>query len=67
MFEVNVFSPHQFGAFISWLAVHRGPLGALVHPNTGDDIRDHTLNAIWFGQPLELRIDVLKKLLESKS
>jgi aromatic ring-cleaving dioxygenase len=26
MFEVNVFTPHQTGAFFSFLAVHRGPL-----------------------------------------
>lgn len=26
MFEVNVFNPHQTGAFFSWLAVNRGPL-----------------------------------------
>ena len=25
MFEVNTFTPHQTGAFFSWLAVHRGP------------------------------------------
>ncbi|KAK3174233.1 hypothetical protein OEA41_001477 [Lepraria neglecta] len=37
MFEVNVFRPAQFGAFIAWLVINRGPLSALVHPNTGDD------------------------------
>ncbi|KAG5719614.1 hypothetical protein E4T56_gene8963 [Termitomyces sp. T112] len=25
MFEVNTFTPHQTGAFFSWLTVHRGP------------------------------------------
>ncbi|UKZ72500.1 hypothetical protein TrVFT333_000130 [Trichoderma virens FT-333] len=25
MFEVNVFTPAQFGAFVSWLAIWRGP------------------------------------------
>lgn len=43
MFEVNVFTPAQFGAFIPWLAIWRGPLSALVHPNTtegteGDEV-----------------------------
>ena len=37
MFEVNVFTPAQFGAFIAWLVINRGPLSVLVHPNTGDD------------------------------
>ena len=47
MFEVNVFSPEQFGAFVSWLVVWRGPLSALIHPNTGDDVRDHSQRATW--------------------
>ena len=67
MFEVNVFSPAEFGAFVAWLVVHRGPLSALVHPNTGDDIRDHTINATWMGTPLELDIEVLRKFEEAKT
>lgn len=47
MFEVNVFTPEQFGAFVSWLVVERGGLSVLVHPNTGDDLRDHTQRATW--------------------
>ncbi|KAK5743791.1 hypothetical protein LTR17_002413 [Elasticomyces elasticus] len=47
MFEVNVFNPEQFGAFIPWLVINRGPLSALIHPNTGDDVRDHTQRATW--------------------
>lgn len=49
MFEVNLFTPAQFGAFVSWLVIHRGPLSALIHPNTGDGNaeRDHTQRATW--------------------
>lgn len=50
MFEVNLFSPQQFGAFIPWLVINRGPLSALIHPNTGDDVRDHTQRATWYVQ-----------------
>jgi DOPA 4,5-dioxygenase len=49
----------QFGAFIPWLVIHRGPLSALVHPNTGDDERDHTQRATWLGQPLPLNTSTL--------
>ncbi|KAJ6781182.1 hypothetical protein PWT90_05959 [Aphanocladium album] len=67
MFEVSVFTPAQFGAFIPWLAVWRGPLPVLVHPNTlpedgetlaAAELRDHTERAIWLGeeQSLDLRI-----------
>jgi aromatic ring-cleaving dioxygenase len=67
MFEVNVFSPAQFGAFITWLSINRGPLSALVHPNTGDEVGDHTSGAIWLGPPVPLNIDILKKALEKKA
>lgn len=63
MFEVNLFTPAQFGAFVSWLAVWRGPLSALVHPNTVEEgshaaieLRNHSERAIWMGEriPLDL-------------
>jgi aromatic ring-cleaving dioxygenase len=57
MFEVNVFSPAQFGAFVSWLVINRGPLSALIHPNTedeGEEERNHTQRATWMGDRLPL-------------
>ena len=36
MFEVDILTPAQFGAFVAWLVINRGPLSALVHPNTDD-------------------------------
>jgi aromatic ring-cleaving dioxygenase len=50
MFEVNLFTPAQFGAFVSWLVINRGPLSALVHPNTDEELRDHTQRATWLGE-----------------
>ncbi|KAJ5116259.1 hypothetical protein N7456_000607 [Penicillium angulare] len=72
MFEVNLFTPAQFGAFIPWLVINRGPLSALVHPNTteaaDDEERDHTQRATWLGEriPLDLRIFKLMKEAEKK-
>ncbi|KIW05576.1 uncharacterized protein PV09_03451 [Verruconis gallopava] len=66
MFEVNVFTPEQFGAFIPWLVIHRGPLSALIHPNTGDDERDHTQRATWMGTPVPLITHVLPGFKEIK-
>ncbi|KAL9470851.1 hypothetical protein ACSS6W_008792 [Trichoderma asperelloides] len=63
MFEVNVFTPAQFGAFVSWLAIWRGPLSALIHPNTIPEegvpssesaFRDHSQRAIWMGERIPL-------------
>ncbi|PVH96393.1 hypothetical protein DM02DRAFT_123650 [Periconia macrospinosa] len=61
MFEVNVFTPEQFGAFIPWLVINRGPLSALIHPNTDEPERDHTQRATWMGQPLPLTLKMFKK------
>jgi DOPA 4,5-dioxygenase len=60
MFEVNLFTPAQFGAFIPWLVINRGPLSALIHPNTVNPVtgehdegaRDHTQRATWMGTPV---------------
>ncbi|KAF2687702.1 hypothetical protein K458DRAFT_168921 [Lentithecium fluviatile CBS 122367] len=61
MFEVNIFNPEQFGAFIPWLVINRGPLSALIHPNTDEEERDHTQRATWMGQPLPLNLSLFKK------
>ena len=33
---MDILTPAQFGAFVAWLVINRGPLSALVHPNTDD-------------------------------
>ncbi|KAK1831078.1 DOPA-like domain-containing protein [Podospora conica] len=58
MFEVNLATPAQFGAFVPWLVVWRGPLSALVHPNTTEtdvpegerEERNHVQRAFWLGE-----------------
>ncbi|KAK6956867.1 hypothetical protein Daesc_002149 [Daldinia eschscholtzii] len=64
MFEVNLFTPAQFGAFIPWLAIYRGPLSVLIHPNTVEDgegveHRNHSQRAIWMGERFPLDLDKL--------
>jgi DOPA 4,5-dioxygenase len=70
MFEVNLFTPAQFGAFVPWLVINRGPLSALIHPNTvqSEDERNHTQRATWLGDrlPLDLRIFKLMQEKEKK-
>ncbi|KAM6497157.1 DOPA-like domain containing protein [Amanita muscaria] len=61
MFEVNTFTPHQTGAFFSWLAVHRGPCSVLIHPNTGDAIKDHTELATWMGKEWPVNLEAFKR------
>jgi DOPA 4,5-dioxygenase len=71
MFEVNLFTPAQFGAFIPWLAIWRGPLSVLVHPNTIEenmseaeqDLANHTTRAIWMGERIPLDISLFTALI----
>lgn len=71
MFEVSLFNPEQFGAFIPWLIINRGPLSALLHPNTDEEEeeRNHTQRATWLGDkiPLDLRVFKLMKQAEKKN
>ena len=53
------FSPPVFGELIPWLALHRDGLVIFIHPNTGDDLKDHTEHAIWMEAALELNLDGL--------
>ena len=70
MFEVNLFTPAQFGAFVPWLVIYRGPLSVLIHPNTveTEGERNHTQRATWLGDriPLDLRIFKLMKEAQKK-
>lgn len=74
MFEVNLFTPAQFGAFIPWLVINRGPLSALLHPNTVDPTtgdhdegyRDHTQRATWLGNPLPLDLGMFHEMRKRK-
>jgi aromatic ring-cleaving dioxygenase len=51
MYQV-AFLPHQFGEVVPWLMVNREGLDILVHPETGDDVKDHTDNSLWLGEKL---------------
>jgi aromatic ring-cleaving dioxygenase len=54
------FKPPVLGTLLPWLMLNRGALTVLVHPNTGDDVADHTAHAVWLGTPLPLDIDALR-------
>ena len=51
------FGPAEFAQIVPWLALNHGAIDIFVHPNTGDELRDHRDCAIWLGQDhaLDLR------------
>jgi DOPA 4,5-dioxygenase len=56
MFQI-VIANDQFGIVVAWLMLNRRSLDVLVHPETGDDLADHTRFAIRMGQDLPLVLD----------
>ncbi len=59
MYQV-AFLPEQFGQVVPWLMLNREGLNILVHPETGDDLGDHTERSLWLGEKLALNIEVLR-------
>ncbi|MSQ20173.1 MAG: 4,5-dioxygenase [Betaproteobacteria bacterium] len=59
MYQV-AFAVDEFPRVVPWLMLHRERLDVLVHPETGDDVIDHTDHALWLGEKLELNIDALR-------
>ena len=53
------FAADELNKILAFLALNRDDLTVFVHPNTGDDVADHTRHAIWLGPQQELDISVL--------
>jgi DOPA 4,5-dioxygenase len=58
MYQV-AFERELFATFVPWLMLNRAGLSVLVHPNTGRDLDDHLLHALWLGERLAIRSEVL--------
>jgi DOPA 4,5-dioxygenase len=59
MYQI-AFSSEILASFMPWLMLNRDGLTILLHPETGDDYRDHTAHAAWFGAVLPLRLEALQ-------
>lgn len=60
MYQV-AFSVAQFPQLVPWLMLNRNGLDVLVHPQTGNAYDDHLVHALWLGNALPLRADVLRR------
>lgn len=65
MYQVK-FATKEFPRIVPWLMLNRSGLSILVHPNSGDAYQDHATNALWLGNKLKLRLDVLRDLIEKE-
>jgi len=53
------FPAEQFPPVVGWLALNHGALDVFVHPNTGDELRDHRDSALWLGNSRGLNLGAL--------
>lgn len=65
MYQVK-FDPDEFGKLLPWLMLNHQGLSVLIHPQTGNDVADHSDNALWLGTKLELNIEFLQKIADKK-
>jgi aromatic ring-cleaving dioxygenase len=54
------FARSEYADLLSWLALNRKGLTILIHPLTGNDLKDHTDYASWMGEPQPLKLSVLQ-------
>ena len=53
------FAPDLFAEIVPWLALNRRGLTVFIHPETGDDVTDHSDYAIWLGEQRPVDLSVL--------
>lgn len=58
MYQV-AFAIDVFAELVPWLMLNRRGLRILVHPNTMAPRDDHLVHALWLGEPLALKGEVL--------
>ena len=55
------FPSSVFNEVVPFLALNRGELNILLHPNTGNGYDDHTKHVMWIGPSIPLAQDWLKR------
>ena len=53
------FPAASFSHVVSWLTLNHGDLDVFVHPNSGDEMRDHRDCALWLGKSHALNLAAL--------
>ena len=53
------FTAAAFSPVVAWLTLNHGALDVFIHPNTGDELRDHRDCALWLGRSYTLNLVAL--------
>ena len=60
MYQI-AFTPDIFPTLVPFVMMNRMGLTVLLHPQSGRPQDDHTINAVWLGQVLPVKTEVLKE------
>jgi aromatic ring-cleaving dioxygenase len=60
MYQI-AFPSGMLAKFVPWLMLNRDDLTVLLHPETGNNLADHSAHAAWFGAVLPLRLEMFRK------
>lgn len=58
MFGIH-FKPQDLPEVLGFLMKNHGPHSVLLHPETGNELLDHTHHAFWLGEKMPLNLAVL--------
>jgi len=58
MFQV-AFSVAVFHEILPWLMLNCKGRSILIHPETGHDLDNHSIHALWLGEKLGLKLDTM--------
>ena len=61
MYQI-AFTPELFPTLVPFLMMNRMGLTILVHPQSGRPRDDHTVNAMWMGEVLAVKTEVLREV-----
>jgi DOPA 4,5-dioxygenase len=50
----------QFQEVVPWLMFNRGGLDVLIHPLTDNSVDDHSIYAVWLGNPVPMKLEILR-------
>ena len=56
-----IFTRKLFAEVVPWMMLNREGLDILVHPLTDDMVDDHTIYALWLGEPVALILDHMQR------
>jgi aromatic ring-cleaving dioxygenase len=55
-----IFRTEEFANIVPWLMLNHEGLDVLVHPLTESSYNDHSINALWIGNPVPMKLDILR-------